>query len=110
MLLFFLFLIAAGTAFFSAWNRIRLGPVNIYTSSIETPYGTIQFDEIRNAKIESNQQPSMINPQLNRRTVKLLIIEERSGKAHIFSEKDYRVQEILNGLKEAVADWEAGKE
>lgn len=105
MLLFFAFLIAASTAFFSQWSNLKTGPVVLYPDRIETAYGTASFSNIKKAYLLDNRQPSIINPNINRKTVKMLVIEEANGQVHVLSEKHYPISEIFGRLKKAIDQW-----
>lgn len=102
MLLFFLTTISAGTAFFSWLSMYKTGPVTISTESIETPYGKVAFQDIKNAEITADQPIRLLPSGSGHGTVKLLIIEEKSGKAHVMSEENYDIQRILGALRKAV--------
>ncbi len=106
MFLFFVFLIAISTAFFSFWSMKKTGPVRIYADSIETPFGRAAFEDIVNAQIEDYRKPSLVNPAQNRgKRVRSLLIEERSKKAHFLSSENYDIGEIMAQLKKAVDAW-----
>jgi hypothetical protein len=101
MLLFFLMTISTGTALFSWLSMRKTGPVTISADAIETPYGKATFENIKQAKIINDQAVGLLPTGGNSRTVKLLLIEERSGKAHILSEKNYDIQRIFGALRSA---------
>ncbi len=106
MLFFFVFLIGGGAAFFS-WLKIRkTGPVSLYENAVETPYGRTAFNTIKDAYIHADREPSLINPARSVRTTKMLVIEEKGGKAHVLSEQDYPIDEILSALKSTFAEWQ----
>ena len=96
MLLFFVFLISISTAFFSFWAHQKIGPVKIEAEAIETAYGKVSFREIKKISFHESNQPSMINPNINRSTVRILLIEERSGKIHALSEENYDINSIMS--------------
>ena len=101
MLLFFLTTISAGSALFSWLSMHKTGPVTIYADAIETPYGKTSFGNIRKAEIITDQPISLLPSGNNSRAVKLLLIEESSGKAHVLSEKNYDIQRIFGTLRKA---------
>lgn len=106
MLLFFVALIGSGTAFFS-WLKIhKTGPVVVYQDAIETPFGKAAFSNIKDAYVQASQQPSLIDPGRSVRTTELLVVEEKNGKAHVMSEEDYPIKDILPALRRAVKEWE----
>lgn len=102
MLLFFLTIISTGTALFSWLSMRKTGPVTITDSAIETPYGKVEFKDVRNAEIIVDRPVRLLPTNSDRGTVKLLIIEERSGKAHVMSEENYDIQRIFGTLREAM--------
>ena len=102
MLLFFLATISAGTALFSWLSMRKTGPVTITADAIETPYGKVDFKSIKNAEIITDQPVRLLPSNSQRGAVKLLLIEERSGKAHIMSEENYDIQRIFGALREAI--------
>lgn len=99
MLSFFVFLIAASTAFFSWWSMEKTGPVHFYAAGIQTPYGKVKFQEIRNAYIHQDKEKSLVNPNVVTRATNILVIEEISGKTHALSEAQYPISQILGRLK-----------
>lgn len=104
MLLFFVFLIAGSTAFFSRLFMQKLGPVTLYENAIETPYGIVDYPNIRNAYIHIDKQPSMINPSITRKSTRMLLIETKDGSAHVLPEANYPIQEILGKMKELIVE------
>ena len=104
MLLFFVGMIGLGTAFFTYWTQQKTGPVVIYNDAIETVYGRVSFSQIKNSNIIAAGNRSIINPDLQKNTSRMLLIEENSGKAHVLSEDNYDIQAILNALRTAVLD------
>jgi len=99
MLLFFVFIIGASTAFFSGLNLKRTGTITIYESAIATAQSTILFNDIKNARMIVDKEPSLINPSRSVRNTKLLLIEARDGTTIVLSEEDYEVEKILARLK-----------
>lgn len=102
MLLFFVVIIALGTAAFSVWSIKRTPDVVIYSRYIDTPYGRIPLADIINASIRVEKQTSLVNPEITRKTVKILVIEEKNGKVHALSESNYDINGILNQLRKVV--------
>lgn len=110
MLLFFVCLIAASAAFFTKWSQLKTGKVYLYEDSIKTAYGMATFDQIKKASIHNNDQPSMVNPTIKRKTVKMLMIEETNGKMHILSEENYEINEIFGQLRTAIDKWKESRQ
>jgi len=109
MLLFFLFLIGSSTAFFSYMRLRKVGPVDIYEAGMKTPYGKVQFADIRNAEIITDEEPNVLSGSTGRRT-RILTIIERDGKTHALSQEDYPIQEILAKMKQTLKDEQRQKE
>ncbi len=102
LLVFFALIIAATTAFFSFWSMQKIGPVQVFETQIETPYGTVAYEDISRAYIELNGKQSLVNPGANISSVRMLFIEEVDGKMHVMSERNYDIDEILNKMKSLV--------
>lgn len=104
MLLFFAALIGGSTTFFSGMKLRKTGPVHFYESSLETPYGKVEYASIKDARIMADKTTSFINPNQSTRTTRLLMIEEKTGKAHVLSEEDYDIQIIFRELQAKVRE------
>lgn len=102
MLLFFVFLIGASTAFFSGLSTWQAGPVHLYSDRIEINQGTIPFSEIKRASIVKDQEPYLLGGAGNKRTTHLLFVERTNGKTYVFSEEHYEVKRMLEVLKAAL--------
>ncbi len=102
MLLFFIGMIGAGTAVFSALTLRRLQPVVLTRETLTTGYGEVSLREINTAQIVEDRQVSLVNPSMTTRSTRLLLIEERSGKVHALSEKHYDINRILGSMREVV--------
>ena len=100
MLTFFALLIGLGISFFSAWNLRRTSEVRIYPESIETGYGKLMYENLEEAIILRESQPSLINPNLNRQTKRFLVLRAKEGRDHVLSEDNYPIEEILRALRE----------
>ncbi|MCO6493379.1 MAG: hypothetical protein J5I98_33470 [Phaeodactylibacter sp.] len=110
MLLFFAFLISGSAAFFSWWKIRKTGPVVIYADAVETPFGKAPFEAIKDAYIHADSQPSVVNPGRAVRTTRIMVIEERNGKAHAMSEEDYPIEEMLPALRNTFSRWRQSRE
>ena len=75
MLAFFIALIAGSTSFFSWWAYQRTAPVALFEDHMEVAGKRIPYEQVINAKIEKNRQPSLVNPSIARREVNLLLID-----------------------------------
>jgi len=104
MLLFFGLIIFGVTALLNLFNTWKLKTVKFYSSSIETPQGRINYDDIQSAYIYVDK-PVLMNPNPNQKqptnqNKRLLIIEEYNRKTHVLSEENYSIVEILKMLKQ----------
>ena len=100
MLVFFSLIISAGIAFFSFWSMEKIGDVLVYENSIQTPYGKADFKNISKAYIEVNTQKPVISGGKSGRSTRMLFIEESSGKMHVLSEDNYKIDKILNKMRD----------
>lgn len=104
MLLFFVFLIASGTTVFSFLSYQRLDQVAVYQDYLKIGNRQIPFEQIKQVKLEKSQQKSMVNPNIVTNSIQLLIIEELSGKVSVLSEKNYKVNDIMNTLNATIKE------
>lgn len=100
MLLFFVAIISASTAFFSFWASSRTTTVKIYKKSVETDRGRVTFKNLKGAYINADKGSSGgLMPSTKRDTTKLLIIEEKTGRTHVLSSYNYNVMKIVRLLQ-----------
>jgi len=102
MLLFFVGTISVGTAFFSWLTMRKIGPVSLYADAITTPYGKLPFNKINNIYIKEEKEKSLLQPQGNNKSIRLLVLESKDGKVHVLSDQNYNIQAILGPLKETM--------
>jgi len=96
MLLFFVALLGAATAIFSAWSRQKLAPVYFYAQEMETPYGRVAYEAITDAYITTEKAVQPVFTYQNRD--QLLVIESRE-QVHVLSEQNYPIRKIFEQLK-----------
>lgn len=101
MLLGFISLLAATSAFFSWLTNERIGEVIVYQDRIETNEGTILASEIKRAYLHQStpNTPFKLNA-LGDTT--LLLIFEMSGKVEkdfVFSEENYPIKKMMEELR-----------
>lgn len=104
MLLFFVFLMAAGTAVFSWMSYERLEPISLYADRLVIGQKALSFKNIKQIKLEQGQDKSMVNPNIVKASYKLLLVEELSGKVYVFSERHYPVQDMMVQLRAAIEE------
>lgn len=102
MLTTFGILIFGGSAFFSHWTTVKLTPVVITSSTVETPYGTIAHKDIHNAYFHKDQQYSKLTQQKVNAGTRFLIIREFNKKEHPLSEDYYDIDKIFATMKEHI--------
>jgi hypothetical protein len=98
LLVFIVILLAGGTALFSGWASLKLIPVTVSEEGVVTSFGEAKFANIRQIYMHKDQEKSLINPALTVRTTMMLIIEEKDGKTHVLSEKNYELGPILKAI------------
>ena len=103
MLVFYGVLIAACTAVFSYWTGVKNIDLVFKETSVETPYGELKYNTVRDARIRTETQTSLANPNLVRGTTQMLVIVETSGKTHVLSEENYDIRAVLGELRKRIA-------
>jgi hypothetical protein len=96
---FILCLLGVGTVIFTLFEHRKIGPVRIEAQGIETPFGKAQHDDIYRFYVHQEVSSSLIDPSLIREKTNWLIIEERGGKKHLFSEDQYDLPAIIGALE-----------
>jgi len=104
LLLSFVIVIGLGSTFFSWLSTKKIKTVEITSKKLATPYGETKLKNIKSAYIHLDAQKSAMSPGLLNDTMKLLIIEEFSGKTHALSEENYKIIEIISALKTVLPD------
>ena len=102
LLAFFVIIIASSTAFFSFWAAQKFTEVKVYSKSIETGFGTADFDNIQRIYIHNDQQKSPLTAAPEGGIIRILVIEEVDRKTHVLSEENYQIDSlmvVLNSLK-----------
>ncbi len=102
LLAFFVIIIAVTTAFFSSWAALKLTPVKVFSQSIETSFGNVDFGAIQKIYILNDQQLAPLSGNPKGDIVRFLIIEEVDRKTHALSEENYEIDsliQVLNTLK-----------
>jgi glucan phosphoethanolaminetransferase (alkaline phosphatase superfamily) len=99
MLIFYGVLMSAGTAIFGFWQSKKIIDLEFTEKSVETPYGELKYNNVRDARIRTETQASFANPNMVRSRVELLMIIEATGKTHILSEENYDIRSVLGELR-----------
>ena len=100
MLSFFMFMIAGGTSFFSWLTVQKISDVVIDKEKVTTGYGTSEYNKISRVYFHDDVNRSPINPAIQKRYTRFLIIEEIKGKTHALSEEHFKINEIYAKLSE----------
>ena len=103
MLIFYGVLMSAGTAVFSFWQNKKIINLEFTEKSVETPYGELKYNNIRDARIRTETQTSFANPNMVRSRIELLMIIEATGKTHVLSEENYDIRSVLGELRKRMA-------
>jgi len=99
VLLYFVILIAAGTAVFTTVQLGRLQPIKIYEDRLETAYGTVPISELEKVQLYTDDQRSFVSPDIEINRSLLLYVEEKNGDAYVFAKANYDVRNIINILR-----------
>lgn len=102
MLLFYGVLISLGVAGFSFWQNTKTVDLVFKEDSVETPYGVLKYNNIKNAKIQTETMSSLANPNMVRSRIQLLVITETNGKSHVLSEENYPIRNVLGEIRERI--------
>ena len=92
-------MVALGTTLFSLWGHWKIGPIRVDVEGIETPYGKAKYTEIKRIYIHREVDRSLVDPKLSRDVTNWLIVEQRDGTQHAFSEDQYDLPEIMKALE-----------
>lgn len=103
----FIGIMALGIAVFSYWKTTKLPAVHLYSTGISTPEGMATFDKIKKIDFMTEEQFSKYPIQRSGKkiaidTMRLILVEEYSGKVHVISEHNYPIHDIFNQLKPLV--------
>ena len=102
MLFFFFGLTAFGKAYFTRLTTGKIGPVSLYTEGISTPNGDVALADIEDAFIYTDQQKSLINPNIVQKSARTLCIEKKDGERIFLQERFYPIEVIFAELREQV--------
>ena len=102
MLAFFATLISAGATFFTWLTTIKLTPVVMRAQDMDTPYGTVDYTDIRNAYYYQDKQTAKFAADKVIKETQFLIIDEINRKSHALSEENYDIDKIFSLLEKQV--------
>jgi len=102
MLAFFATLICAGATFFTWLTTTKLTPIVMRTQDMDTPYGTVEYTDIRNAYYYQDKQTARYAADKVVRKTQFLIIDEINRKSHALSEENYDIDKIFSLLEKQV--------
>lgn len=94
----------------------KLSTVQLYKNGLSTAEGKkISFDDIRKIDMVEEEEHSKYPIHRDGKpvtidTLKLIVIEEYSGKSHILSEHNYPLKEVFGKLKILVGDYKKQNE
>ena len=88
------------TTLLTTWNLYRVQPLRLFEDHIECYQGNIPYKEIIRAGIYTDQQKSMVNPNIALSQNKMLVLERRGSQAAIFSEEYYDVEMLVRKIRE----------
>lgn len=102
MLIFFGALISAGATFFSWLTTVKLTPIVMRAQDMDTPYGTVDYTDIRNAYYFQDKQTAKYAADKVIKETQFLIIDEINRKSHALSEENYEIDKIFSILEKQV--------
>lgn len=102
MLIFFGALISAGATFFTWLTTVKLTPVVMRAQDMDTPYGTVDYTDIRNAYYHQDKLTAKYAPDKVTKETQFLIIDEINRKSHALSEENYDINGIFSLLEKQV--------
>lgn len=100
MLSWFGILLLIGITIFSTLNYMRIDDVTLHKNSIQFSGNDIPFNDISRVYLHQDLQSSHISAQIIKDTTYLLVVQERKGKTHVFSEENYPVKEMVVKINE----------
>ncbi len=111
----FLGVIGLGVGIFSIINQQKLPNIEIYQEGLSTPQGKVSFDDIRKIELKEDKQHSKYpihrgGEMITIDTIRMILVEEYSGKAHVMTEFNYPLQEIYSNLSVLVKAYQEKKE
>jgi hypothetical protein len=101
MLLFFAFLISLFSAAGIAVNAAKFRRVAVTDSAVFIGKKEIPFSNLRGYLIREDRSQSWVNPGVAKKTVRSLVLEEKSGVMHLLPESYYDLPRLINALDEA---------
>ncbi len=105
MLLFFGFLIALFTGAGILVNATRFKKVTVYASGISIGKKDIPFSEMRGYLIREDRSRSWVNPNVVKKTVRSMVIEEKNRKTHLLPEEYYDLPRLIAAMDSAYSAW-----
>jgi len=107
MLVFFAFIIGLFSAAGMAINTMKFRTVTVYESGISIGKKQIPFREMRGYLIREDRSQSWVNPDMVKKTVRSLVIEEKTGKTYLLPEEYYELPRLIAALDSAYEKWKA---
>jgi len=98
MLLFFVGLLAASSAFFSGWSWYKQVRIDIYADHLTYGTTTIPYANVRKFSLKKEETTGLLGQAGREVTTFFLVIETKDGKTYAISDKSYPVNEIRANL------------
>ncbi|MEM9991715.1 MAG: hypothetical protein AAF738_08125 [Bacteroidota bacterium] len=99
MLTAFVAVIAFGVNLGLIYTIRQLEAIQIFERSISTSYGRVAFEDLKAVYLQEAAQRSFVSPDIEINKTQFLYVEEKSGKAYIFSPDNYDVRSIVHTLR-----------
>jgi hypothetical protein len=98
MLVFFMGLLAATTAFFSGWSAYKQGKIEIYADHLTYGNTDIPYANVRKFSLKKDETTGLLGQAGREVTTFFLVIETKDGKTYAISDKSYPINEIRANL------------
>ncbi len=105
MLLFFGAMISLFTSAGMFINSAKFRQVAVHASGISIGKHLIPFSDMRGYLIREDRSQSWVNPNMVKKTVRSLVIEEKTGKTHLLPEEYYDLKQLIPALDSAYTAW-----
>lgn len=109
MLLFFgavIALLSAGGVAINAYKfqRVTISPTGIALGKKEIPFG-----QLRGYILREDREQSWVNSNIQKKTVRSLVLEEKNGKTHLLPEEYYELSRLIAVLDATFSQWKDGR-
>lgn len=87
------------TTLLTTWDLYRIQPIKLYESHLECYQGKIPYKEITRAGIYTDEQKSLVNPDILLKQNKMLVLDRKNAQATIFSAEYFEVEDLVRKIR-----------